>query len=163
MINELRENNTTKLTLRIVFFTIGIAIIFSAIWINELVIVVGLYLIIMTLFIKDRSIQVFNDRFEIRGKSILPILNSKESFKYRDIKKVEFSESYSDIFKSTLKSIVIDDFIFMGNSGYNTYSKPDNITIRMQDNSFRVLNRIGSKDQFISCFKSILEELNKQK
>nr|WP_319401858.1 hypothetical protein [uncultured Carboxylicivirga sp.] len=163
MIKEYKENNTTKVILRIVLILLGIATIITVIWINTLVILVGLYLILMSFLIKDRCIQIFKDRFELNGKSILPIFNSKETFNYSDIKKIEFSESYTDIFKSVLKSIVIDDFVFIGNSGYNTYSKPDTITVVLKDDSFRIFNRIGSKNQFLYCFKTILEEINKQK
>ena len=117
----------------------------------------------MSFLIKDRSILVFMERFELKNKSILSILNSKEVFKYSIIRKIELSESYTDIIKSALKSMVIDNLVFIGNSRSGIHSKPDTIEIHFTDDSFRVINRIGTKKEFLECFKQIVERIQKQK
>ncbi len=161
MITELKEQNEIKSTLRFLLILTGVVIIISAIWIHIYVLFLGLYIILMSLMIRERSIQVDNDRFELNGKSIFKLFNSREIFEYSDIRKIEFSESYTDVLKTILKSMVIKDVVFIGNSGFGTHSKPDTITIIFKDGSFRVINRIGSRDQFLDCFKSILEEMNR--
>jgi hypothetical protein len=163
MIYELKENNLFKVIFRITLILLGLSTIITAIWINGLVILFGLYLIAMSLIIKDRCIQIFNDRFELKGKSLLSFLNSIEIFCYSKIKKIEFSESYTDIVKSALKSMVIDDLIFICNPRFGSYSKPDTITIVFTDDTFRVINKLGSKNQFMKCFQFILEQIQKQK
>jgi hypothetical protein len=148
VIYKAQSNKVVRKALRIIFLIAGIVLVIFATLFSWLIIFPGFYLIVMVFFIKDKEIIVHNDRFELHRKSVVPFFSDKEVFNYGDIKKINYDPSFTNI-----KSELIGNAVWAP----GTSSKPDTIEVFKFDDSFRVINRIGDRQDFENAFKAILE------
>ncbi len=154
MLNSVQTNKKRKKIIRRITFLFGLFLSIAALIYGWFFILPGLFFICFTVFIKDISLNVFEDRIEINHIGIIEKLNIKEIFNFKDIQSVKFDEGFTNIIGAILD---------VNNMYFNrTYSKKDTVEIFLLNGEWRIVNRIGSRSEFNNACKIIIKELNKR-
>jgi energy-coupling factor transporter transmembrane protein EcfT len=98
-------------------------------------------------FIRFPKIYVHNDSFSVVKKGMLEKFNDYHTFKYSEIKKVEFSGGFTDW--ASINTTAIFGYISAGNN------KADQLIIETLDGETIVYNRFGSKKEFVKTIDMI--------
>jgi hypothetical protein len=119
---------------------------------NLMLILLGFTFAILVLFVRFKSIIVYNDRFEIISKSLLNTFIHVDSFNYSEIKSIKFSKSYTEWVRIILG---------LYTRPMDRTSKSDTMDIITNDNQKLEIIRIGKLDEFIDLIRIINIELTK--
>lgn len=148
---SLCANKNKRKIIRLIFLIIGSVLIIMGILKAWFLILAGLYFLVMTVFIKDIELHLYNNRIELLHISIIKKLNNTELFPFDSIKSIKFDKGFTN-----WKRILIE-----GDMGFinKTQSKKDTIEITMKDGSWRIINRIGAKNKFYHACQQMLNQL----
>lgn len=150
MLYSVKNKKSNRLVIRVVLFLSGVLVCLFAAFTNLLISIFGIYLLVMVLFIRDRELAVYKDRIELKNISPISIFSSKEIFYYRDITKINYDKSFTNI---------KDELFNVAAWNPSTNSKPDTIEILKSDGTWRVINRIGNKQEFENAFICMLSQM----
>jgi hypothetical protein len=126
---------------RITLILLSIGLIVIAIWIRVYIIfALSLYLIFLALIIKERTLEIYEDRFVINSRCWLKRFNTKSEYCYLDIKKVRFSPGYTNWTLMILIAIM-GAYRSLGEGGIAARSE---WKIIKTDNSIEYIKSIGT-------------------
>jgi len=123
----------------LIFFT-GVFCIQFIGFIILLPITAALFFGLMT--IRFPTITVFEEYFRVEHRSLINQFSSHKQFEFRNIHTVDYIKGRVDW--SLLKAQT-----FVGTAAYGGFSDPDRIILRLTDNEFAVIYRIGSRADFL--------------
>ena len=101
--------------------------------------------------IRFPRLTVYDDSFVIEKRGFLAKFNDYDSFKFADIKTVDFSPGLTD--KNYLIVLVL-----FGSGGYGGNNKADQMIVNTNDDQIKIFNRFGDRHDFITT----IEEINKR-
>jgi len=135
--------------------------------VSPILLLLGLYLIFMSIFIKTKEIKLDYEKFFIERHGYFKILNECREYKYRDIKSVEYVEGYfstEKLFFAILLGILMRILtpLFRSRHGYFTggfISKSDRMRIIKKDGTEEVIVRIGNREAFKKAIEIIKENI----
>lgn len=121
--------------------------------------IIGIYCLIMIIFIKFPSIYMNEDHFVIVRKSVVEKLTEQITFNYCDLKDIKFSEGYTNWLIILLRAFTSSftprsEVIITGEQN----SKSDTMIITYLNNEKIEINRIGNRKEFME----IIEAINKR-
>jgi hypothetical protein len=143
--------------LRILSIILLTTLIFFAIYSIKYAGYVMIALIFACLFglvcIRFPKIFLYHDHFAIVKKCLISKYTDHDVFKYDDIIKVEFSESFTD------RNYLIVVAIF-GSGGFGGNSKADQMIVYTKDNKTYIFNRFGSRTKFLKTIELINKRIS---
>jgi hypothetical protein len=144
------SKKSTRQVIRVIFFLVAIAFFILAAFTNLSLSLLGIYLIIMILFVRDKELVVYHDRIELNSISLISKFSSKEIFYYQDISQIKYDKAFTNI-----KDVILNNDVW----NTSTTSKPDTVEIYKSDNTWRIINRIGTKTDFENAFACMFSQM----
>lgn len=99
VIYEIKDNYFWPLFFRTLLVGLGVGCFYliyliSSPLVSPLLLLLGLYIISMSVFIKTKELKVDYEKFFIERHGYFKILNERQEYKYSDIKSVKYVEEY---------------------------------------------------------------------
>ncbi|MDF1550237.1 MAG: hypothetical protein P1P88_20590 [Bacteroidales bacterium] len=101
--------------------------------------------------IRFPKIYLYHDRFRILKKCLIDIFTEDDTFEYKNLKNVEFSEGFTD--KNHIIVLILLSLSGATTSGGN--SKADQMIINAIDDKTTIVNRFGKKSEFIKTIELV--------
>lgn len=140
-LHVLKGRNHLRYFLLIIIVLVITFFIYSAITIGYIMILPVLVVLPGILFIKFPYLYVYEGYFTIEERGLFKKYNHSESFKYEDIKEINY-------IKGHMKWSLLIILSLMGKAAQGGFSKPDRIIFTLKNGEFKFLFRLGSKQDF---------------
>lgn len=153
LISTIYGNKFLPILFRIVLVLLGIFFIYIAYRITFIAAIMVIYLFFITLLIRTKVLEIYEDRFVVEKISLLSKFNRSQSYPFSNIKRVLFKEGHFNL--ATFL------FLFLGGSyGSQTpVNSPDTMEILKKSDEKIEIKRIGNKKDFIKTINLINERL----
>lgn len=103
--------------------------------------------------IRYPGIYLFENHFVIEKKCLVDKLGERDLFAYDEIKSVEFVKGSINWLQLILQTL-------SGKGSFGGFSKPDQMKIKLQDDTVRIFFRIGKRTDFIETIMLMNRKIN---
>jgi len=109
--------------------------------------------IIGLISIRFPKILIYDNRFQVLKKCMIDFFTDDNTFEYKDLKDIEFSEGFTD--KNHVIVLALTGLLGTGGQGAAGNTKADQMVIKSNDEKTTVINRFGERSEFIKTIDLI--------